>query len=117
MNTMVSRLLYPAALHCAGSAAGSLAALDGAGVPSGSARAHTQALSRTLDGMAEALSALQADRERLRTFDDSWEKACHIRDVLRPDMESLRACCDAFEVMSDKSFYPIPDYIDLIHRI
>ncbi len=117
MNTMVSRLLYPSALRYAGSAAGSLTALDGAGLSSLSARAHTEALARTLDDMAEALSALQADKARLAALDGAAARARHIRDALRPDMARLRTCCDTFESMSDKSFYPIPDYIDLIHRI
>lgn len=117
MNTMVSRLLYPAALRYTGNAAGSMNALTAAGITATSSRNHVAALSQELDAMAEALAMLQDDQNKLSSCMDVRERARHICDVVRPDMEQLRARCDRFETMSDKRFYPIPDYIDLIHRI
>ena len=45
------------------------------------------------------------------------EEGAFIRQELIPAMEELRRHCDRFESISDKESYPIPDYIDLIHRV
>lgn len=117
MITMVSRQIYPSALRYAGAAADAYNQVAQSGLQMHSAREHVAQLAQEIDGMAGALAALEKDFARLRAIGDVNEQATLIRESLVPGMAHLRSHCDRFESISDKSFYPIPDYIDLVHRI
>ena len=117
MLAMVSRQLYPAALRYTGEACAAINHAAGAGICLGSGKRHAGRLSSLLDGMGDALEALQQDQERLQEIAGFPEKAAYIEERILPGMQRLRAFCDRFEAISDKACYPIPDYGDLIYRI
>ncbi|MCI8622859.1 MAG: glutamine synthetase type III [Provencibacterium sp.] len=117
MLSMASRQLYPAALRYIGEASSAFCSAGKAGVYLSSGKRHIERLASLLDGMGAAVDALQQDCDRLGALEGYPEKAGHIETHILPDMQRLRAFCDQFEAISDKACYPIPDYIDLIHRI
>ncbi len=117
MLSMASRQLYPAALRCTGEAAAAFCSTQKAGVCLSSGKRHIERLCSLLDGMGDARDRLQQDYESLQALSGFPEKAAFIEERILPGMERLRAFCDRFEAVSDKSRYPIPDYTDLIYRI
>ena len=46
--------------------------------------------------------------------DDIYETACYYRDTILPVMRELRSVCDALEEITDKSYWPIPSYSDIL---
>lgn len=117
MITMASRQLYPAALRCAGAAAGAQSAIEALGFTPESGRRHIEDQSAELDAIYAALEALKAEFSAGQREMSAVEHAQFAYERLVPAMETLRAHIDRFEAISDKSAYPVPDYIDLIHRI
>lgn len=117
MLSMASRQLYPAALRYTGEAAAAFCSTQQAGVCLSSGKRHIERLSSLLDGIGDARDTLQQDYERLQALPGFPDKAAFIEERILPGMERLRAFCDQFEAVSDKSRYPIPDYTDLIYRV
>ena len=117
MITMVSRQLYPAAVRYVGAVASAYRSVQEAGVPLPSARAHLEDAAGEADQIAAALHAVEERYRKLSSIGDPMEEGAFIRQELIPAMEELRRHCDRFESISDKESYPIPDYIDLIHRV
>lgn len=48
---------------------------------------------------------------------DALGKGEYYRDVIIPLMKDLRKICDEMETMTDKSFWPFPQYTDLLFRV
>lgn len=117
MSAMVSRQLYPSALRYTGAAAAAMQQISQCGLDSYSPREHLADLTAALDGMAQGLRVLQKAVEELSGIASLEEKGSFVYDTIAPAMALLRRHCDRFESVSDKSYYPIPDYIDLIHRV
>lgn len=58
-------------------------------------------------------------KSRLETvpIKDALSKGEYYRDVIIPLMKDLRKICDEMETMTDKSFWPFPQYTDLLFRV
>ena len=61
--------------------------------------------------------ALQSAVESIRKEKDVTLRASRVRDEICPAMEALRAVIDAAETVTDKEFWPIPTYGDLLYGI
>lgn len=48
---------------------------------------------------------------------DALSKGEYYRDVIIPLMKDLRKICDEMETMTDKSYWPFPQYTDLLFRV
>ena len=114
---MVRRQLLPAVMEYAGRVAEdakNFAVATGAGQKTMSAM--LERLSAVTDDMYSRVEALeqlaacppQGDEEAL---------AVYMRDQVRPAMASLREACDRAETLTDRKFWPIPTYTDLLHRV
>ncbi|GIX43247.1 MAG: hypothetical protein KatS3mg129_2980 [Leptospiraceae bacterium] len=56
--------------------------------------------------------------EQQKNFDNTYEHACYLRDkVLNKGMKELREITDEIELLVDKSYWPMPDYSDLLFKV
>ena len=49
--------------------------------------------------------------------EDTLSAGLFINDTIKPVMESLRVCVDRLETLTDKKYWPIPDYTDLLFYV
>ena len=87
----------------------------------------TGASQKTMSAMLERLSAVTDDMySRVEALEqlaacppqgDEEALAVYMRDQVRPAMASLREACDRAETLTDRKFWPIPTYTDLLHRV
>lgn len=58
-------------------------------------------------------------KSRLETvpIKDALSKGEYYRDVIIPLMKDLRKTCDEMETMTNKSYWPFPQYTDLLFRV
>lgn len=113
---MMRRQVLPAVIASAGKNAGHLAQLRAVGL-------DNAALYRYVERLSEAVTTLSARTQKLR--DDIYaipaasgrEENAYLRDVVRADMESIRAASDEAEKLIDAEDWPLPTYTDLMHRV
>lgn len=56
--------------------------------------------------------------EQQKNFDNTYEHACYLRDmVFNKGMKELREITDEIELLVDKSYWPMPDYSDLLFKV
>ncbi|MEG1778213.1 MAG: glutamine synthetase type III, partial [Angelakisella sp.] len=82
-----------------------------AGLPQQYMQRHLEELSQVLDSMSADLEALEADLAEQPS--EGIERARYMRDVIRPQMDTLRLSCDHAETIVDKKYWPLPTYTDL----
>lgn len=115
MVNMASKEILPAAAKFQKVLCDQIAAKKEAGA---SARYEQKTLDRAstlLDTASDALDALELDVEKLNTtIDDVMDKALFVKDVIIPDMDALRAPCDALEEITDETLWPFPTYGKLL---
>ena len=61
--------------------------------------------------------ALEKTVESIRAEKDITKRAARVRDEICPSMEALRSVIDAAETVTDKEYWPIPTYGDLLYGI
>ena len=116
LEEMVRRQLLPAAMEYAGRVAEdakNFAVATGSGQRTMSAL--LERLSAVIDDMSSRLEALEALTASCPREDK--DLALYMRDRVRPAMASLREACDRAEGLTDKKFWPIPTYTDLLHKV
>ncbi|MCR5040731.1 MAG: glutamine synthetase III [Clostridia bacterium] len=74
-------------------------------------------LSALTDEIAEKTDALAAAVAGLRDAPDVIGESVLIRDTVLPDMEALRKPCDEAELLTAKSFWPLPSYGDILFSV
>ena len=74
-------------------------------------------LSALLEAIDEAADGLQISLERVQAAASAAEASCLIRDLLLPDMQALRAACDAAELLVDRERWPFPSYGELLFDV
>ena len=117
MLEMANRLLLPAVMRYAGDLAASYNQLKTAGMPSGSMQARLTELSGLIENIFADIQSLQFSMDTACSLGDIPQQAQYLVEHVRPDMDALRAHMDAAEVKVDRSYWPIPTYTDLLHRM
>lgn len=117
MLEMANRLLLPAVMRYAGDLAASYNQLAAAGMPSSSMQTRLKELSGLIENIFADIQSLQFSMETASNLGDIPQQAQYLVEHVRPDMEALRAHMDAAEVKVDRSYWPIPTYTDLLHRM
>ena len=64
-----------------------------------------------------ALSNLKASIEEAAAKEEGEEQATYFKEVVKADMEALRAPIDELEPMVGKDYWPVPSYADLLFEI
>lgn len=115
MIHMVRRQVLPAVTAYAGELAGSYSGLTAAGLPNNRIEALLTQLSELISSISDTVSLLE---QREADITGSLpRKVDIITDKVAPVMEKLRADCDQAEMLVPFDHWPMPTYIDLLHRI
>ncbi|MEA5010827.1 MAG: glutamine synthetase III [Angelakisella sp.] len=113
---MTRRQLLPAVMEYAGKVSKDAKNFAKAcGKPQKTMLSQLEALSEAIDGMSCCLEKLEASIAAAPHEEKAM--AHYMRDQVRPAMAKLREVCDRAEILTDKKFWPIPTYTDLLHRV
>ena len=119
-NTMIEvvrRQIYPAVLRYAGETANTVNQMRTAGALSHSVQELLDNLAALLDQIDSELHALREACARAQSIEDVHEHAVFMRDTVCICMRGLRTAVDAAECVVDGTFWPLPTYTDLLHRV
>jgi glutamine synthetase len=114
---MARRQIYHAAVEATGEMAGSLHALEKAGILAPRLREAVTELSALTEELSESLDVLEKALSSLPGEEACEARAGAIQQKIKPVMERLRAVCDTLEVRLPADRWPIPTYTDLLYRI
>ena len=76
-----------------------------------------KALSECAGKLRLAAQKLEKDLDAAQKLTDVTELANFSRDVLLPDMDAVRQEADFAETLTDKKYWPFPDYTDLLYSV
>lgn len=117
MIYMANRQIIPAVVSYTRNLADAVIAVRTAG---GATKVHEALLHETtelLEEMQQALETLERDEAKAADYKDNKEKAFYYKDVIRKDMEALRAPADRLEQIVDKKVWPFPTYADMLFEV
>ena len=119
MVDMVKKQIAPAVEKYTGDLAAAAAGKKAA-VP-GLALTHETTLITTLSGLTDemdkALAGLEDALSAYAAESDITKASCLIRDRVLPAMDALRAPCDKAETLTAESYWPFPNYGDLLFGV
>lgn len=113
---MVTRELFPASLHSAARAARDALDIERLGVMPGAPRVHAERLSDDVEAINSALEVLRESCKKMPA-EQPLAAADYAYGTLIPALDALRAAVDSFESHADRTDYPVPNYVDLLHRV
>jgi glutamine synthetase len=67
--------------------------------------------------LAESVDKLEVILKEARAIKDNKEKAFAFRDKVKVCMEEVRVYSDELEKITDKDFWPIPSYSDMLFEV
>jgi len=118
MLHMAQRQIYPAVVDYLGEVAGSLSALETAGLNNSHLRGYLEKLNVQTQTLGERCEALRAACHTQQNIPSGLrERASYFQGEVRLRMAQLRESCDNLETMVDDGKWPMPTYADLLHRI
>ncbi len=119
MDDMVQKQILPAVVKYANDLA--VSAVSKKALVSGLACSYESEtvakLSALSDSIAQKVAVLEADIERTKSMEDVIELSSFIGKTLLADMESLRADCDAAEMLTSEEYWPFPTYGKLLFSV
>ena len=119
MDDMVQKQILPAVVKYANDLA--VSAVSKKALVSGLACSYESEtvakLSALSDSIAQKVAVLEADIERTKSMEDVIELSSFIGKTLLADMESLRADCDAAEMVTSEEYWPFPTYGKLLFSV
>lgn len=116
MIDMASKDILPAVIKYSKSLADTVVAITSAGGDADVQKTLLSEISSNLSAAKAALDKLKADQETGIAMEGS-ERAFFYADVIKPDMEALRAPVDALEQIVDSKSWPLPTYEDMLFEI
>ena len=117
MIYMANRQIIPAVVAYTRKLADSVIAVRTAGAGTKVHEALLQETTELLEEMQHALEILEKDEANAADYKDNKEKAFYYKDVIRKDMEALRAPADRLEQIVDKKMWPFPTYADMLFEV
>ncbi|MCR5625727.1 MAG: glutamine synthetase III [Lachnospiraceae bacterium] len=117
MIDMASKSLIPACIRYSKSLADTVLALKEADVDYSAAKESLAEISDLIADAKNALAKLIDDDDKGIAMEDGRDKAVYYRDVIKKDMDELRAPIDKLEMIVDKEFWPMPSYGDLLFEV
>ncbi len=112
MVDMAQHQILPAALHYTRSLCETVNAKTPIGAPCRAEQAMIADLSTHTDNLYENIYSLKVALTRVPK--DPQNAARYYREVIIPEMTSLRTEADILETITDKSYWPYPTYSDLL---
>ena len=88
-----------------------------AGVEVKTAKDILEKVNEYSDKLSESINLLEKDIKEVRAIKNNKEKAFAYRDRVKTRMEEARFYSDELERITDKAFWPIPSYGDLLFEV
>lgn len=91
-----------------------------AALPDADCMAETETLgviSKEASELYKKHKKLVADISAIPTGGETLATACYLRDVILPDMKSVREIADRIELEMPREYYPLPTYGDLLFSV
>ena len=117
MIEMASKQLIPAEIKYAGMLSDAVNSMEAAGVKSNAARKILSEVTEGIDKMQDALTALKDELAKAQKISNHKDCAFAYRDHVKTAMDQLRKPADSLEVITDKEYWPIPTYGDLLFEV
>jgi len=117
LREMIKRQILPAELSYMNELADTYNKGIASGVEIKTAKALLEKVNRYCDGLSESIERLEEDIKEVRGIVNNKEKAFAYRDRVKVRMEEVRSYSDELERITDKDFWPIPSYGDLLFEV
>ena len=117
MTDMARREILPAIENYVGTLAANAERKSGLGVGADYEKKQLDRLTGLMNGIDDALVALENDIVKLGETANVTDCAAMIRDVILPDMSLLRAPCDEAETLVPATVWPFPGYGELLFSV
>ena len=117
MLEMTNRQILPAVISYLGDAAASYENLTRLNIYNDMLEQRVKTLSALCEQIGKNCAALQAMMDTAQNLGECTKRARYLVDEVRPQMEQLREACDKAELLVDATYWPIPTYTDLLHRV
>ncbi len=115
MIEMLRRQILPSALRFSASLASSVKMKEGIGVSARADKALCEEVSALSDELLQRVDEL--DGCVAASPADAEEAAFYAADIIIPAMEEARAVSDRLEAITDRSFWPIPTYSEILFYV
>ena len=115
MIEMLRRQILPSALRFSASLASSVKMKEGIGVAARADKALCEEVSAFSDELLQRVDEL--DGCVAASPEDTEEAAFYAADIIIPAMEEARAVSDRLEAITDRSFWPIPTYSEILFYV
>ncbi|MEE0844907.1 MAG: glutamine synthetase III [Eggerthellaceae bacterium] len=119
MRRMTRRTYLPAINHFATDIANGINAFKATGTKAPT-KQQEKLLNKLLDGIEvidEALAKVEEADAVAKSIDDEQEKANHNAHVMLPAMEELRQAVDNMEIITNRDYWPVPSYNNLLFYV
>ncbi|MCR4650081.1 MAG: glutamine synthetase III [Lachnospiraceae bacterium] len=117
LREMIKRQILPAEISYMDELAGAYNKGKAAGVEIKTAKALLEKVNGYCDGLSESIEKLEENIKEARSIKNNKEKAFAYRDKVKAAMEEVRYYSDELERITDKDFWPIPSYGDLLFEV
>ena len=119
MVEMVKKDIYPAVVRYMGDVATTIRAKEAISddVPHVSESKLLKDLSTLADELMKKCEDLEKSLASAEKNADIQKQAEYYRDMVLVAMEQLRAVADSLETMTDKAYWPMPSYSDLLYSV
>lgn len=117
MIDMAAKKFIPAGIKYSRMLAKTINEIENTGLEPVSQMNILEKVQRRVDEMYEALEKLKDAESRAGAISDMKERAFYYRDVVRTAMDDLRRPTDMLEVITDREFWPVPTYGDMLFEV
>ena len=117
MVDMAKQDILPAVSSYASTLADSVLTLESANASAVFEKDTLSELTSGLTNAYNALNKLKEDIAQSEKIEDFEKRADNIKDVIIPDMDSLRQEVDALEASTDAAYWPVPTYGELLFGV
>ena len=117
LREMIKRQIIPAEIAYMDELASAYNNGKQAGVEVKTAKDILEKVNDFSNKLSESISLLEKDIKEVRAIKDNKEKAFAYRDRVKTRMEEARFYSDELERITDKAFWPIPSYGDLLFEV
>lgn len=117
LREMIKRQILPSEISYMNELADTVNKGEKAGVKISSAINLLEKVNGYCAKLAESVDKLEVILKEARAIKDNKEKAFAFRDKVKVCMEEVRVYSDELEKITDKDFWPIPSYSDMLFEV
>lgn len=117
LREMIKRQILPAEISYMNELADTYNKGMKAGVTIGTAKELLDKVNDLCNKLSTCIEQIEVDLKEVRSIKDNKEKAFAYRDKVKVHMEEARVYSDDLERITDKEFWPIPSYGDLLFEV